>query len=226
MTTFEPLFAEQRSGSDPDRLRPHMADLDFRAPNERIPASFALAERVTGVRLGRDDVLGITDVWRVVPLLRDFRPLPPPEYRAGELAELVAAAGPERQREVAAMVAERVVGAVGLDGEPGVAEALAGLRTSRPQPLPPEAAWLVRRLLHRSSLAWFAVNSAPLDPAAAIAAAQERTRLANAANALYQATNPDPLAAALETLTLARGVLGEGVADEVRRQISRPSPPC
>ncbi len=33
---------------------------------------------------------------------------------------------------------------------------------------------------------------------------------------------PEPL----ETLSLARGVLGEGVADEVRRQISRPSPPC
>jgi hypothetical protein len=53
-----------------------------------------------------------------------------------------------------------------------------------------------------------------VDAAEAMTLSQEASRLANAANALYLATNPDPLSAALDALSSARHVAGDQVLAE------------
>lgn len=130
---------------------------------DRIPAAFVRMERSTGLALEPAHLTGITSVWRLVPVLEDLHPAPPLRYSAlwrtdRELAEAVAAAGPERQRELARWAAERAAELTGL-------EAGADAR--------------------------FVVHDHPASP------------LAWAALAAYRATNPDPLAAALDALYAA-----------------------
>lgn len=141
---------------------------------DRIADAFVRAERATGVRLRPEDLAGIADVWRLLPVLEDLRPAPALRYHPlwrhdRGRAQAVAAATPARQREMALEAAARAAAASGLDREPGVAEVLATGRMT------PEVTQLVRRLQGRS---W-------------------------AALALYSATNPDPLAAALDAIRAA-----------------------
>jgi hypothetical protein len=123
---------------------------------------------------------------------------------------LFATADEERQRELAAVAAERAVEAVGLDRDPAVAAALRALRTSPGAPLAADGVRVVGQGLHELSLAGHAVND-PQVQSAALARYPELARRANALNALYQATNPDPLAAALEAVKHASSVLGNEV---------------
>lgn len=60
ITAFEPDYPGSRSGTDEDRLLAHMVDLDMPTEDtddddeewgDPIPTAFALAERVTGIRL-------------------------------------------------------------------------------------------------------------------------------------------------------------------------------
>ncbi|MFP5318257.1 MAG: DUF6461 domain-containing protein [Acidimicrobiia bacterium] len=153
----------------------------FEPGYDRIPAAFVRMERATGVRLDPAHVTGITDVWPLVPVLDDLRPAPPLRYHPlwrhdRGLAEAVAAAGPERQRELARWAAAQAAEVTGL--EEGADARLVGHRHPG------------------SPLAW-------------------------AALAAYRATNPDPLAAALDALYAAANA---GVS-RLRRP-SRPSPPC
>lgn len=55
-----------------------------------------------------------------------------------------------------------------------------------------------------------------LHPSSSAAAAHEASRNANAANALYLATNPDALSAALDAINSARHVVGGGLLAEAR----------
>lgn len=197
ITAFELLAPEQRSGADPDRLLQQMQGLPFglEAP---IPAGLVLAERVIGRALGREDIEGVVDAWMLVPHLPDLFPIlieyHSLRYHDADLVRLVAGAGPEVQRDLAVMAAERAAEASGLDGDLRVREALAGLRASPGRPLSPEVAELVRQLLHRSSTA----------------------QKAHAGNALYAATNPDALSAALDALNSARYVVGDGLLTQAR----------
>jgi hypothetical protein len=218
VTSFDPLFTDQRAGSDPDRLLSEMATLPFGIGNDPIPAAFALVERVTETALSRADIEDITDSWPLVPLMGDLHPVPVEyhslRYENLELVELVAGAGPDTQRELAAMAAERAASASGLDREAGVRTALAELRVAPGRPLPPELADLVRRLLHRSSSAFSASYASMTEESRA--AADDAARPANAANALYRATNRDPLSAALDALDSARHVVGDELLAEAR----------
>ena len=157
----------------------------FEPGYDRIPAAFARMERVTGVALSLPDLRAITEVWPLVPVLDDLRPAPALRYHPlwrtdRKLVEAVAAAGPQRQRELAVRMAEAAAAAAGVvpdvDGDLGenVAE------------------W-ARRVVHRN----------PASPKAW------------AALAVYWATNPDPLAAALDSIRAA-----------TMAGLSRPSPPC
>ena len=217
VTSFDPLFTDQRFGSDPDRLLGEMATLPFGIDNDPIPAAFVLAERVTGRALSREDIEGLTDSWRLVPLLGDLYPMQAEyhslRYQHGELVDLVAGAPSEVQRELAAVAAEQAATASGLDREPGVRAALAGLRTTPGEPLSAEVAELVRQLLHRSSLALSAVS---IGQSHETSEAYDLSRSANAANALYAATNPDPPTAALDALSSALHVIGEGLLEQAR----------
>lgn len=217
VTSFDPLHTEWRSGSDPDRLLGEMATLPFGIDNDPIPAAFVLSERLTGRALSRKDIEGVTNSWRLVPLLGDLYPRRAEDhflrYDDGELVDLVAGAGSEVQRELAAVAAEQAAAACGFDREPGVRAALAGLRTTPGEPLSPEVAELVRQLIHRSSVAWSAVSFGHERETSEV---RELSRSANAANALYQATNPDPLAAALDALSSARHVIGEDLLEQAR----------
>jgi hypothetical protein len=218
VTSFELQSPDYRFGTDPDRLLPEMEGLPFglEAP---IPAGLALVERVIGRALSREDINGVTDVWRLVPHLPDLYPKRPEyhnlRYDHADLVDLVAGAGSHVQRQVAALAAERAAAASGLDRDPVVRQALAGLRTAPGSPLSPEAAEQVRQHLHRSSLAHAAMNG-PGDSATALAHARELSRPANAANALYVATNPDPLSAGLDALDSARHVAGESLLEDAR----------
>lgn len=176
-----------------------------------------MVERLTGRALSRTDIEGIADVWRLVPLLDDHSPAQA-EYHSlrhqhPELVDLVARAGSDKQRELAALAAERAATASGLDREPGVRVALAGLRATPGGPLSDEVAELVRQLLHRSSLAWSAMS---IGQGYETSEAYEISRSASAASALYRATNPDPLAAALDALSSSLNAVGEGLLEEVR----------
>lgn len=217
VTAFDPLDTKWRSGSDPDRFPGEMATRPFGIDNDPICAAFVLAERLTGRALSREDIEGMTDSWRLVPVLADLYSTPAEHhhlrYQHQELVDLVAGAGPEVQRELAAMAAEQAARASGLDRERGVRAALAGLRTTPGEPLSAEVAELVRQSLHRSSLAWSAVS---IGQARETSETYELTRAANAANALYQATNPHPLAAALDALSSARHVIGENLLEQAR----------
>ena len=144
----------------------------FEPGYDRIPEAFVRAERATGVVLRPEHLTGVTEVWRLRPVLESLRPAPPlryhPLWRADrERAEAVAAAGPAQQRELALEAARRAAAAAGLDREPGVAAVLASGQMT------PEVAELVR-----STGTW-------------------------AALAIYRATNPDPLAAALDAVYAA-----------------------
>lgn len=219
VTSFDLSASDYRYGTDPDRLLPQMEGLSFEY-GIRIPAGFALAERVIGRGLTRQEVEGITDAWDLVPFLPDLYPRLAEHhflrYDEPELVDLVAGATPEVLREVAALAAERAASAAGLDGEPDIGEALARLRSAPGTPLSPAVAEVVRRLLHRSSVAHGALNNPAVDSRRAMADAREASRPANAGMALYQATNPDPLSAALDALSSARHVAGEGLLEEAR----------
>lgn len=217
VTSFDPLHTEWRSGSDPDRLLGEMASLPFGLDNDPIPAAFVLTERLTGRALSRQDIEGVTDSWRLVPLLGDLYPRRGEDhylrYDHAELVDLVAGAGSEVQRDLAAVAAEQAATASGLDRERGVRAALTGLRTSPGEPLAAEVAQLVRQLIHRSSVAWSAVSTGQGRETSEM---YELSRSASAANALYQATNPDPLTAALEALSSALHVVGEDLLEQAR----------
>jgi len=219
VTSFELYASDYRSGTDPDRLLPQMEGLSFE-DGIPIPAGFVLAERVIGRGLTRQEVEGITDAWDLVPFLPDLYPRLAEHhflrYDDPELVDLVAGATPEVQREVAALAAERAASAAGLDGEPDIGAALARLRSAPGTPLSPAVAEVVRRLLHRSSVAHAALNNSAVDSRWAMANARDASRPANAGMALYQATNPDPLSAALDALSSARHVVGEGLLEEAR----------
>jgi hypothetical protein len=162
ITSFDPLFPDERQGSTPDRLLTDMAELPFGIGNDPIPAAFALAERLTGQALRREDIDGFTEVWPLVPLLSDLHPGAAAHhslrYDHLDLVEAVAGTRPEVLHEIAAMAAERAAAAVGLDRDPQARIALSSLRTFPGRPLPAELADRVRRLLHRSSLAWAATS--------------------------------------------------------------------
>ena len=219
VTSFDPVFTpDQRSGSDPDRLLTEMATLPFGIGNDPIPAAFVLAERVIGRALSREDIEGVTDSWRLVPLLGDLYPRAAEHHflrhQHPELVDLVAGAPSETQRELAAVAAGQAATATGLDREPGVRAALAGLRTTPGEPLSAEVAELVRQSLQRSSSAWSAMN---IGSGRETSEAYELSlRTANAANALYTATNPDPLTAALDALSSALHVIGEDLLEQAR----------
>lgn len=217
VTSFDPLHTEWRSGSDPERLLGEMATLPFGIENDPIPAAFLLAARLTGRALSREDIEGVTDSWPLVPLLGDLYPQRAEHhffrYQHPELVDLVAGAGSEVQRELAAVAAEQAAASSGLDREPGVRAALAGLRTTPGEPLSAEVAELVRQSIHRSSVAWSAVSTGQ---GGETSDANQLFRPANAANALYQATNPDPLTAALDALSTALHVVGEGLLEQAR----------
>jgi hypothetical protein len=219
VTSFELSAPDFRSGTDPDRLLPQMQGLSFEY-DIAIPSGLALAERVIGRGLTRQEVEGVTDAWNLVPFLPDLYPRLAEHhflrYDAPGLVDLVAGATPEVQRELAALAAERAAAAAGLDGEPDIREALARLRSAPGSPLSPEVAEVVRRILHRSSVAHAALNDPAVDSRWAMANAREASRPANAGMALYQATNPDALSAALDALSSARHVVGEGLLEEAR----------
>lgn len=219
VTSFDLSAPDWRSGTDPDRLLPQMEGLSFEY-GIRVPAGLVLAERVIGRGLTRQEVEGINDAWDLVPFLPDLYRNSAEHhvlrYDDPGLVDLVAGAPPEVQRELAALAAERAVAAAGLVGEPGFREALATLRSAPGTTLSPEMAEVVRRLLHRSSVANAALNNPAVDSRWAEANAREASRPANAGMALYHATNPDPLTAALDALSSARHAAGKGLLEEAR----------
>jgi hypothetical protein len=125
VTSFDPLHTEWRSGSDPDRLLGEMAALPFGIANDPIPAAFLLTARLTGRALSREDVEGVTDSWRLVPSLGDLYPRLAEHhflrYQHPELVDLVAGAGSEVQRELAAVAAEQAATRLGSTGNPACA---------------------------------------------------------------------------------------------------------
>ena len=120
---------------------------------DRIPDAFVRMERATGLSLQPSHLTGITDVWPLVPVLEDLRPAPRlryhPLWRADrELAEAVAAADPDRQRDLARRAAARAAEVTGLEmgadtrtvlhrhpASPLAWAALAAYRGTNPDPL-------------------------------------------------------------------------------------------
>jgi hypothetical protein len=131
LVTFEPLFPEQRWGSQPDLLLPQMRavglDPDWREPpyGDVDTAALALAERVTGVHLDPTLLDGPLVGAEITPLLND----PPASFRLlEEDAELTAAidqAAPGVLRRAAATAARHAIQLAQLEHDPVAVEALA-----------------------------------------------------------------------------------------------------
>ena len=109
VTRFDPISPSNTcTGTDPERLRPLMTDLPF--PTLPVPASLALAERVSGVRIGLADIDGARGAWRVTPVPDDPRP-PDPYKVEADIVELVGRATSERLRALVRLMATRAASA-------------------------------------------------------------------------------------------------------------------
>jgi hypothetical protein len=180
-----------------------LAGLDFGNYRDRLEKGLLAVERYTGYRLRKEDLERMVEedvAYRILPHLPEVYP----EARNADGSRTFPGSGPlgaetdrlafvpgETLRELAWRAASAVVEHAGVAGDPVIAAVLTERRLS------PEAELLARRSqlrAHREH-AWVW-------------------------QALHQATNPDPLAAAINTLSTARpaaGPKGEDLLEHARR---------
>ncbi len=111
VTSFDPMFPDDVfTGTPPRQALPAIEGLPFH--ELAIPSALALAERMTGVPLTRDEIHRLRDAWPFTPVPADPRP-PDPYGSRGDLAELMGHATPQRLQDLALTMIARVEPAVG-----------------------------------------------------------------------------------------------------------------
>jgi hypothetical protein len=196
LVTFEPLFPEQRWGSQPDLLLPQMRAVGLDPDRQEPPygevdtAAMALAERLTGVHLDPTLLDGPLRGAEITPLLDD----PPVSLSLrGDDAELAAAvdhAAPGVLRRAAATAARHAVQLAQLEHDPVVVEALAAAEAGQSYQVDDHSplGWRIRTWAVEASIASRVRN----DPSASLSAQQAHANLLRASGRVPQAPLKDP----------------------------------
>lgn len=215
LCAFDPTAPRQRSGDDPSAVAPLLADLDF-ATGAWVTQGMLLVERFTEVVVTPELISGFDRVHALVPVLDDQRRVIAEHHSLRlvepDLCAAVAALPATRQRQLAESAATVAVMSTGLDAHPAIADAIGAFGLSPPMGAGPALEEAVRQVIADGGRIH---DYGPwVHSASGVASYREmgpQTRRAQAsagaAKAVRAATNPDPLAAALDAVANARIVL-------------------
>ncbi|MFG2021134.1 DUF6461 domain-containing protein [Actinomadura geliboluensis] len=210
VTGFEPTWPGHRWGSEPDRLlgkmrtaglNPDLDDEDDSVSRAYVPA-LLLAGLITGVLPHRDAFSGRLLSAEIEPWFSAAEPWLGHGPTDPEMIAALDAAPPHVLRSVAAREAMRLASVLGVDGTPGLAEAVTAAERGEPVEVSPtsELGMRVRSWLTRSRQAARSLN-APFDRSKM--SDDERTEVSLLgwfAEALRAALWPEPHAAARAVL--------------------------